>query len=243
MQLDNKITNDYWVKILPIANLQASKKMKNSMKISNKTKLIFFLVFCSLKIIGQNKIIVTKIDINKIPKEIKYNGKVKHAITWNDKLGENFVLTCETGEFKTKNSQFDDDGRDSEIYAYHYICSKNVIKQNWKIYDYIKDCPVEIEASFLKNTLNVTDLNNDGIGEIWIMYKTNCHGDISPCNMKIIMYEGKQKLAMRGKNRVRVSEKEYDGGNYTFDKAFNEAPNYYRDYAKKLWNKNINQKW
>ncbi|MGQ7947594.1 M949_RS01915 family surface polysaccharide biosynthesis protein [Flavobacterium sp. WC2509] len=211
------------------------------MKIPNKKKFIFFLVFCSLKIIGQNKIAVTEIDINKIPKEIKYNGKVKNAITWNDKLGENFVLTCETGEFKTKNSE--NDFRDSEIYAYHYIRYKSVIKQNWKIYDFVKDCSLDIEASFLKNTLTITDLNNDGIGEIWIMYKTACTGDVSPCEMKIIMYQEKQKLAMRGQNRVKVSDKEYDGGKYTFDKAFNEAPNYYRDYAKRLWNKNVNQKW
>ena len=211
------------------------------MKFLKKTKLIFFIFFCFIKVVGQNKIIITKIDGNKIPKEIKYNGKIKSAITWNDKLGENFVLTCETGEFETKNSE--NDGRDSEIYAYHFIQSKNIIKQNWKLYDYIKDCPVDIEASFLKNTLNVTDLNNDEIGEIWIMYKIVCHGDVSPCEMKIIMYQGKQKLAMRGENRVKVSDKEYYGGNYTFDKAFNEAPRYYRDYAKNLWNKNINQKW
>ncbi len=191
------------------------------MKISNKTKLIFFSVFCSLKTIAQHKIIVTKIDINKIPKEIKYSGKVKNAIIWNDKLGENFILTCETGVFKNKNSE--NDGRDSEIYAYHYIRSKNIIKQNWKIYDFIKDCPVDIEASFLKNTLNVTDLNNDGIGEIWIMYKTVCHGDVSPYTMKIIMYQEKLKLVMRGENRVKVSEKEYYGGSYTFDKAFKNS--------------------
>ena len=211
------------------------------MKFLKKTKLIFFIFFCFIKVVGQNKIIITKIDGNKIPKEIKYNGKIKSTIIWNDKLGENFVLTCETGEFETKNSE--NDGRDSEIYAYHFIRSKNIIKQNWKLYDYIKDCTVDIEASFLKNTLNVTDLNNDGIGEIWIMYKIVCHGDVSPCEMKIIMYQGKQKLAMRGENRVKVCDKEYYGGNYTFDKAFNEAPRYYRDYARNLWNKNINQKW
>jgi hypothetical protein len=32
-------------------------------------------------------------------------------------------------------------------------------------YNDIKDCPVDIEAKFLK-IMNVTDLNNDGIGEI-----------------------------------------------------------------------------
>ena len=211
------------------------------MEFLKKTKLIFFIFFCFVKVVGQNKIIINKIDVNKIPIEIKYNGKIKSAITWNDKLGKNFVLTCETGEFETKNSE--NNGRDSQIYAYHFILSKNIIKQNWIIYDYIKDCPVDIEASFLKNTLYITDLNNDGIGEIWIMYKIVCHGDVSPCEMKIIMYQGKQKLAMRGQNRVKVSDKEYYGGNYTFDKAFNEAPNYYKDYAKKLWNKNINEKW
>lgn len=210
------------------------------MKISNTTKLIFFLIFYTLKMIGQNKIVITKIDITKIPKEIKYNGQLKNAVTWKDKLGENFVLTCETGEFKTKNSE--NDGRDSEIYAYHYIRSKDVLKQNWKIYDFIKDCPLDIEASFLKNTLTITDLNKDGIGEIWIMYKTACHGDISPSEMKIIMYQDKLKSAMRGENRIKVSDKEYYGGSYTFDKAFNEAPNYYREFAKKLWNQNSNQK-
>lgn len=211
------------------------------MKFLNKIKLICLLFFCSLKIIGQHKMVVTKIEVNKIPKEIKFSGKVKNAISWTDKLGENFVLTCETGEFKTKNAQ--NDSRDAEIYAYHYIRSKNGFQQNWKIYDFVKDCPVDIQASFLKNTLAVTDLNKDGIGEIWIMYKTACQGDVSPCDMKIIMYQEKIKWAMRGQNRVQISDKEFDGGKYTFDKAFTDAPNYYKDYAKKLWNNNIDQKW
>ncbi|PIF30139.1 hypothetical protein CLU81_0543 [Flavobacterium sp. 9] len=207
-----------------------------------KRKFIVFLLFCFLKVVGQQKITVMKIDVTKIPKEIKYKGKIKNAITWNDKLGENFLLTCETGVFETKNPQAEDSG-DSEIYAYHFIRYKNSIKQNWKIYDYVKDCPVDIIASFVKNTLNITDLNNDGIGEIWVMYKTGCHGDISPLPMKIIMYQGKQKLAMRGTTRVKISDTDYEGGNYTFDKTFNEAPKYYRDYAKKMWNNNMYERW
>ena len=34
------------------------------------------------------------------------------------------------------------------------------------------------------------------------MYKTVCHVDVSPCDMKIIMYQGGQKYAIRGKNKV-----------------------------------------
>ncbi len=190
---------------------------------------------------GQNKIMITKVDLNKIPAGIKYTGKIKNAISWNDKMGKNIVLTCETGVHENKNSE--NEHRNAEIFAYHYIVSENKIQQNWKIYDFVKDCEVDVQANFIKNTLRVTDLNNDGIGEVWIMYKTTCTGDVSPAEMKIIMYQGKQKYAMRGENRVRVSEKEFVGGNYTFDKAFNESPKMFKEFAKNMWNNNINQKW
>ncbi len=47
------------------------------------------------------------------------------------------------------------------------------------------------------------------------MYKTVCHVDVSPCAMKIIMHQGKQKFAIRGRNKVKVSETETEGGEYT----------------------------
>ena len=206
-----------------------------------KTIFLFFIILASSTVSGQKKIDVINLDVNKIPIEIKYNGKIKNVISWNDKMGKNIVLTCETGEYENKNSE--NEGRDAELFAYHYITSDNQTTQNWKIYDYIKDCPVDIEANFIKDTFHITDLNNDGIGEIWIMYKTVCHGDVSPSNMKIIMYQGKQKFAMRGENKVKISKNESIGGNYNFDNAFNEAPKSFRNFAINLWNNNIFQKW
>lgn len=88
------------------------------------------------------------------------------------------------------------------LFAYHYIISGNKANQTWKVYDYISDCPVEIAAYFVKNTFNVTDLNKNGIAEVLLMYKTTCHGDVSPLQMKVIMYEGKEKYAMSGENKV-----------------------------------------
>ena len=73
------------------------------------------------------------------------------------------------------------------------------------------------------------------------MYKTVCHGDVSPCDMKIIMYHGLQKFAMRGQNRVQVSDTDFVGGDYKFDKAFIEGPTEFKNFAKSLWNKNIMQ--
>jgi hypothetical protein len=75
------------------------------------------------------------------------------------------------------------------------------------------------------------------------MYKTVCHGDVSPSNMKIIMYEGNKKYAVRGTNKVKVSDKEYDGGAYTFDEAFKNGPQPFRSYALQLWKKNLLETW
>jgi hypothetical protein len=123
------------------------------------------------------------------------------------------------------------------------VISHNEAKSSWTVHDYIHDCPVDYEAKFIKNTLQITDLNKNGIGEIWLMYKTACHGDVSPSDMKIIMYEGKLVHKMIGTNKVEIGPGEFYGGEYKFDKSFQEGPKEFINFAKNLWRKNIMQTW
>ncbi|MCD8741130.1 hypothetical protein LT679_11000 [Mucilaginibacter roseus] len=51
------------------------------------------------------------------------------------------------------------------------------------------------------------------------------------------MYEGGKKYAMRGQSLIKMPGVEADGGNYTFDGAFNAGPKVFKQYAQKLWNK------
>ncbi|MFK7058713.1 M949_RS01915 family surface polysaccharide biosynthesis protein [Flavobacterium oreochromis] len=192
---------------------------------------------------GQEQITLKKLDLTKLPKGIKYEGKIKTAVRWVDSLGDNIVILTETGIYKSKKFNHENDGRDAELFAYHFIIKDDNAFQIWRIYDFISDCPVDIETKFIKNSFQVTDLNLDGVSEIWIMYKTVCHGDVSPCDMKIIMYQGQQKYAIRGQNKVQLSENEFYGGEYKFDKAFANGPKEFLEFAKKLWNKNILQIW
>jgi hypothetical protein len=90
---------------------------------------------------------------------------------------------------------------------------------------------------FQKNLVRLTDLNKNGIPEIWMVYKTYCKGDVSPSTMKLIMYEGKQKYAMRGSSKVRVSVKDFAGGEYKFDKAFEASTSAIKKFAQQLWKK------
>jgi hypothetical protein len=113
------------------------------------------------------------------------------------------------------------------------------VQLSWQVYDFVKDCQVDLEAGYLPNSFAVTDLNKDGKAEIWLMYKTLCAGDVSPGEMKIIMHEGVKKYAIRGQNKVQIGQNQYDGGKYTFDEAFSNGPETFKNYAQELWKKNI----
>ncbi len=204
--------------------------------------LIVIALLVSANAFAQGGIKTTKLTEKTIPKTVAYKGKVINAVRWKDKQGDNIVITTETGIFPTKNSE-NGDGHDAELYAHRYTIEGSNANEIWKVYDYIKDCPLDIQLDFIRNSFQVTDLDKDGTAEIWIMYKTACHGDVSPCAMKIIMYEGDQKYAVRGENKVKISETESFGGEYKMDQAFLGGPKVFRDFAKKLWEKNIMEEW
>ena len=75
------------------------------------------------------------------------------------------------------------------------------------------------------------------------MYVTVCHGDVSPLLMKIIMYEGAKKYAVRGTTYIEYGEEEMRGGKFTLDDAFRNGPAAFRKYAEQLWKKNIKGEW
>ena len=211
---------------------------------------LFLLCLNAIPLIshGQHAFSVRTAEAGSLPKGIRYEGRLKTAVLWKDSLGDNVVITSETGVYRSKKFKHENDGSDAELFAIHYLIQGDSAVKNWKVYDFISDCPVDIEAAFLKNTFRITDLNHNGIAEIWLMYKTVCHGDVSPCDMKIIMYEGKQKFAMRGQNRVLEGKDSagimhYLGGEYTIDRAFATGPPEFLAYAKTLWEENMMQRW
>jgi hypothetical protein len=202
-------------------------------------KILGLLLFLILTETCLAQFKVTRLDKNAVPKNIQYNGNIVQAVRWIDSTGDNIVILTATEKTQSKNAP----GRDAALYAYHYLVSGDSIKQTWKIYDYIKECDVDMELYFVDNAFAVTDLNKDGKAEVWIMYKNSCHGDVSPVAMKIIMYQDNKKFAVRGTTKVPVSANEYAGGEFTFDDAFKKAPAEFRQYAERLWTQHQVETW
>jgi hypothetical protein len=190
------------------------------------------------------EIVTEKISKANLPKEIVFEGNLKEISKLKDAAGEHIVLLTETGETPSKKIADQDDATDFKIFAYDYLFDKteNKYKINWKTYDFITNCQFDLSMGFLEKTFQTTDLNKNGIAEVWTMYAMTCTSDVSPKEMKIIMHEGKTKFALRGESLL-IIDTEKMGGNYTFDENFTKAPKEFKAFALKMWNENNLQKY
>ena len=185
---------------------------------------------------GNDEIIMKDFNKNDLPADIKYQGNIINGKRWSDKNGDNIVILTLTKEHNTGKVYNDDYKRSKELYAYQYVNKSGDLSQLWKVNDLISECSEDLTLEFLGCSLSVTDLNKDGVGETTFIYKMACRGDVSPCDMKLIMHEGETKYAIRGIMKLYTYDAWY-GDKMNVDNSFDSAPSGFLDYAKEQWNK------
>ncbi|TVT42821.1 hypothetical protein FNT36_01645 [Hymenobacter setariae] len=166
-----------------------------------------------------------------VPATLKHSGRVVQALRYTDRTGAYTVLATESGPATDPAAQ-STDGQRADLYAYQYPTTGTV--PTWQVHDFVDDCPLDLEARFRPKGLTVTDLDQDGTAEVWLVYRTVCRGDVSPSTQKIIMYEGFRKYAVRGTSRLTMGG-QHDGGSYSLDAAWQAAPAAFRQHAAELW--------
>lgn len=169
--------------------------------------------------------------ISAIPGDIKYQGSVIAMAKWKDKLGENILFVTETAERSTE------DTRSKELFGYHYIVSDDETKQLWKINDFVNDCPLDLTLRYMDRSLEITDLDNNGIAESSFLYRLACKGDVSSDDMKLLMHEGKEKYAIRGIMDIMLNGRPFQKGEMNIDPSFNNAPEVFKNYSITKWDK------
>ncbi|MBQ7586267.1 MAG: hypothetical protein IJU40_08485 [Desulfovibrionaceae bacterium] len=163
-------------------------------------------------------------------------GKIFKKISFSDQLGQKTVILSHSGIYQTKTSDPEQPNTNGDLYAYGFKTTGDAKETLFTMHDFVHECEVYATAEFAKGSPLVTDLDKNGISEVWIIYYVSCHGDVSPDVLKILMYEGQTKYALRGETFVHVDGMDY-GGKYTADPAFKTAPKAFLKYADKLWQK------
>ena len=149
-------------------------------------------------------------------------GSIVASKSCTDRLGSGEVVLVEEREHS--HTCGGEPCADKYIHAYRFADDEQI----WQINDLVEECDFDLTLEFFPQALRITDLDGDGLSEIWVVYRLGCFNDISPRDMKLIMYEG------RGVQLVNLGER-YEGGEYKMDAAFREGPESFRRYAKNLW--------
>lgn len=197
---------------------------------------LYLLMFCSIETIAQ-EIKTMPVGKSTLPSSMQYTGVFKKAFKWTNGTMDNYIIYTETKKQPTGNRE---EGTFSKsVYVYYYVQNGTSVTLVWKITDGVKDCAYDIMTSCITKAFNVTDLNKDGVPEIWAMYKSTCTSDVSPWNLKLIMCEGKNKYAIRGITRTYVLEDEKyakeEDSEKTIDQSFKNGNKLFLIHAEKMW--------
>jgi hypothetical protein len=182
--------------------------------------------------------VIQPVAANSWPVAIPYKGQPLSLNRWQQPDGTHYLSVC-----TTKLIEDADGARSQYLYAQHAILTADSITVVWKMQDYVQDCPVDVVCEWVQLSKDsktpfftqLTDLDKDGEPEIWLLYRIACQGDVSPADQKLLMYEGRQKHALRGTVKLRVSATLQMGGEYKADAAMQAAPAVLQARAAQLW--------
>ena len=216
----------------------------------------------SIVVAQKDSTIPLSLNSSALAKSINYKGDFKEAWTWYDLNGANFLVLSSNRITKKGDENFDDENT-QELFAKHYVIRSSNLNPEllWEMYDLEKECAFDLTADFILSPV-ITDLDNDGIKESFIVYKLACRSDVSPARMKVVVHENKNKYTLRGSMYIKMNPEEdsvsvenwepnlskfnstdknysVSWGRYENEKEFISAPVVFLDKAKALWLENF----
>lgn len=170
---------------------------------------------------------------DQLPPFVDFTGEDSDTLTWVDGQGVHLLLLEQSRAVWNE-----EEGTTSKsIQATHWLMKDGRHKKTWSFEDGIKDCPVDVEAKFL-TAPRFTDLDKDGIYEVWLMVQKACKGDVSPSEVQVIMVDKENKTyCLEAEQLLVFQDKSRDGGAYDL-KDFRQLPRAYQDYAVEYLLKN-----
>ena len=163
-----------------------------------------------------------------LPPRVKSSGTVIRTISWSDGKGDNIAIFSATSTSKQKG---DITFLTRSIFVDVFAGKDGKLKKVRTIKEVVSRCEYDISNDFLDTSVGVTDLDNNGIGELTFAYRTACRSDVSPADMKVLVLEGGKKYILRGLTSI-PGEVEND-----FKPDFKGAPESFLAHATKVWAK------
>jgi hypothetical protein len=191
-------------------------------------KLFFSLLFAGAATFSaQAQLSFSDVKKSELADDMKIEGDFQFAKSWEDKNAVNYIIVTQT-PVKEKKDKQGNDASNQEMYVYHYLMNEgNDYVLMRKVQDYVRDCPLDLKLEFLENSLTLTDLDKDGIGEVTFIYRLACRGDVGGAEQKLMLLEDKEKYPIRGTAGTMIDGKLLEKGKFTLGQEFKSPKSFH----------------
>ncbi len=223
-----------------------------------RKKLVFVLSLVSLLVSAQKNL--KEIGLEDLSKEMSIKGNFVSGVRYDDTEGTHFVIQAETNLLTPKSAveasknyelinidgrvdtirNIEADFRIKGLFSYHFVVNNDSTVFIWKHLDHMKDCVYNnLTAAYLNKPL-ITDIDNNGLAEVWLIYQLGCRADNTVgLGMKLVLYQGKEASVIRGIRQPKSSSDAtvQDDQSVMPDESFKALHPAIKTYAFELWNK------
>jgi hypothetical protein len=196
-----------------------------TMNIQIRLLLLVLLNITTLRVYAQDYFSMSggyffdKVTENTLDARMAHKGQLMDGLSWKDESGENVLFVC----YDAVAAQ-----QKRDIYVYQYRKVGDKCSLVWDIQDFGGNL---CEMTFIDNSLQLIDLDNDGILEACFMYQNRCDGN-DPTVTKMMLLKDGKKLAIRGKFALEDG-KELEK---TIDPVVAQFPPIFKNFMLMNWN-------
>ena len=159
----------------------------------------------------------------QLPAGLYRRGQLATAVRWADRQGQHLFAVSTQGRGRPTHD--DNDGLRGSILLQRYQLPADTLGDGWQYTLQPRLCRPDQEIPLLRGSLKVTDLNRDGIGEVWVVYYDQCRPNGPGSSRRLLMFQGQQTY------RAYPAS---GGFQYGLDSAFLAGPQRFRTFARHL---------
>lgn len=169
---------------------------------------------------------VIPFDAQKFPGDLPI-GRVDGGVAFIDSAGVNHVVF--TLDAPAKRGHI----RRTTLHVKHLAEKDGIAHEVRRYIERIADCDFDVVVKPYYGEWSVSDVNNNGIGEVSFAYSADCVADISPFAHKAFITEAGEKYALRGYTLRQFPNGSSVGGSYTAD----TMPPLFLEKVTQVWNR------
>lgn len=167
-----------------------------------------------------------------LPAWVKLKGTFERALSWTDNKGRNLVVFTTT---ESSRRQGEDRLLSYALTVEHQVESGGQVRTLRTVRDRVEKCELDLVGRVVPESIALTDLDRDGVGELTFAYELGCHSDVSPNTLKLLLLQNESKFIFRGETLVELPDDAPIGGKYKAEPPESAWPRPFLEHAKKVW--------